>query len=60
MKALIESIKQNFWAMLFLLFVGFSIGKFYSNLTILSDCRVLGMTRFGDIPMGCRVGEAYK
>ena len=60
MKELLASIKKQIWVALVLLSIGFLAGKLYANATILADCKVLGMTRFGDIPMGCRVGEAYK
>lgn len=42
------------------LIVGFFMGKFYAWDAVLTDCKVLGMTRFGQTPMGCRVGETYK
>ena len=39
---------------------GFFMGKIYGYDSVITDCKVLGMTRFGNVPMGCRVGEAYK
>ena len=40
--------------------LGFFMGKLYSSDSVITDCKVLGMTRFGDVPMGCRVGEKYQ
>ena len=60
MKETWEQFKKQFWVLTFMLVLGFGFGKMYANVSILSDCKVLGMTRFGDTPMGCRVGEAYK
>ena len=60
MKETWEQFKKQFWVLTFMLVLGFGFGKMYANVSILSDCKVLGMTRFGDVPMGCRVGEAYK
>ena len=60
MKEIWENFKKQFWVLTFMLVLGFGFGKMYANVSILSDCKVLGMTRFGDTPMGCRVGEAYK
>ena len=57
MKDIWENFKNQFWVLMFMLVLGFGFGKMYANMTILSDCKVLGMTRFGDVPMGCRVGE---
>ena len=57
MKQAWESAKKNIWAILVLLSIGFCVGKLYATTSIVADCRVLGMTRFGDVPMGCRVGE---
>ena len=37
--------------------VGFVMGKIYTWDAVITDCKVLGMTRFGMTPMGCRVGE---
>ena len=54
-----ESKKLIVWLFLAALF-GFCIGKLYATTAILADCKVLGMTRFGDVPMGCRVGEKYQ
>lgn len=39
---------------------GVLIGSAYKEGSIVTDCKVLGMTRFGNVPMGCRIGEAYK
>ena len=60
MKEIWEQFKKQFWVLMFMLVLGFGFGKMYASVTILSDCKVLGMTRFGDVPMGCRVGETYK
>lgn len=60
MKDLWDNFKKQIWAAIVLLFVGFCIGKLYATTSILADCRVLGMTRFGDVPMGCRVGEKFQ
>lgn len=57
MKHIWEDVKRQIWSVLVLLAIGFCVGKLYANMTILQDCRVLGMTRFGDVPMGCRVGS---
>ena len=55
-----ENFKKQIWVAIVLLFFGFCIGKLYATTSILADCKVLGMTRFGDVPMGCRVGEKYQ
>ena len=60
MKETWEQFKKQFWVLTFMLVLGFGFGKMYANYAIQQDCKVLGMTRFGDVPMGCRVGEAYK
>ena len=60
MKETWEQLKKQFWVLTFMLVLGFGFGKMYASVTILSDCKVLGMTRFGDVPMGCRVGDTYK
>ena len=60
MKQLWESMKKDFWVAVILVLIGFGFGKMYANYAILEDCKVLGMTRFGDVPMGCRVGEKYQ
>ena len=60
MKQAWETAKKQIWAILVLLVIGFCIGKLYATTSIMADCRVLGMTRFGDVPMGCRVGEKYQ
>ena len=39
---------------------GIIIGCAYMEGAIVTDCKVLGMTRFGSVPMGCRVGEKYQ
>ena len=51
--------KQIIWLTLAAVF-GFGLGKLYTWDTIMTDCKVLGMTRFVNTPMGCRVGETYK
>ena len=60
MKDIIESFKKNYVAITLLLLVGFGIGKSMTYSIVVADCRVLGMFRVGDTPIGCRVGEAYK
>ena len=60
MKDIFENIKKAIWASILLVVVGFYFGKVYATYTIMVDCKVLGMTRFGDTPMGCRVGEKYQ
>ena len=60
MKQAWETAKKQIWAILVLLAIGFCIGKLYATTSILADCKVLGMTRFGDVPMGCRVGEKFQ
>ena len=60
MKDIFENMKKAIWASILLVVVGFYFGKVYANYNIMVDCKILGMTRFGDTPMGCRVGEAYK
>ena len=57
MKDIFENIKKAIWASILLVVVGFYFGKVYATYGIMADCKVLGMTRFGDTPMGCRVGE---
>lgn len=54
-----ESKKLIMWLFLAALF-GYCVGKFYTIDSIITDCKVLGMTRFGSTPMGCRVGEKYQ
>ena len=51
------------WAggiVLFTFLCGFFMGKIYAHDEVITDCKVLGMTRFGNVPMGCRVGEKYQ
>ena len=60
MKETWEQFKKQFWVLTFMLVLGFGFGKMYASITILSDCKVLGMTRFGMTPMGCRVGDKYQ
>lgn len=51
------------WAggiVLFAFLCGFFMGKIYAHDEVITDCKVLGMTRFGNVPMGCRVGEKYQ
>ena len=55
MRKLWESIKRDFISMLLLILIGFGFGKVYTSASILADCQVLGMTRFGATAMGCRV-----
>jgi hypothetical protein len=57
MKEFLGEMKKAIWACVLLLLVGFYFGKVYATYSIMVDCKVLGMTRFGDTPMGCRVGE---
>ena len=39
---------------------GFEFGAIYKESAIVADCKILGMTRFGQTPMGCRVDGGYK
>ena len=57
MKDIFGEMKKAIWASILLVIVGFYFGKSYANYSIVADCKILGMTRFGDTPMGCRVGE---
>ena len=57
MKQIWEGMKKSIWVSIILVILGFCLGKMYANYAIQQDCKVLGMTRFGDVPMGCRVGE---
>lgn len=57
MKAIWESLRKHVGLWCIALLLGFIMGKSYTQSTIITDCKVLGMTRFGDVPMGCRVGE---
>ena len=59
MKEFLGEMKKAIWASIILVVVGFYFGKVYATYSIMADCKILGMTRFGDIPMGCRVGEKY-
>lgn len=56
MKPISEKIKKGMLATIVILLVGFSIGYFYTWNTVLLDCKVLGMTRYGSTPVGCRIG----
>ena len=60
MKQMLENVKKAIWTSILLVILGFFLGKMYANYSIQQDCKVLGMTRFGDVPMGCRVGEKYQ
>ena len=60
MKEIWEQFKKQFWILTFMLVLGFCIGKVYTWNDIITDCKVLGMTRYGQTPMGCRVGEKYQ
>ena len=57
MKEFLSEMKKAIWVSILLVVIGFYFGKVYATYSIMADCRILGMTRFGDIPMGCRVGE---
>ena len=57
MKEFLSEMKKAIWVSILLVVIGFYFGKVYATYSIMADCRVLGMTRFGDTPMGCRVGE---
>ena len=57
MKEFLGEMKKAIWVSILLVVIGFYFGKVYATYSIMADCRILGMTRFGDIPMGCRVGE---
>jgi hypothetical protein len=60
MKAIWERIKFYAGVWCIAMVLGFCIGKLYTWNDIITDCKVLGMTRYGNLPVGCRVGEAYK
>ena len=60
MKNLWERIKFYAGVTFVAIIFGFCLGKMYANYAIQQDCKVLGMTRFGDVPMGCRLGEKYQ
>ena len=60
MKQLWERVKFYAGVWFAALILGFFMGKFYAYDAVITDCKVLGMTRFGDVPMGCRVGEKYQ
>lgn len=60
MKDLWKRLEDVFWVLISGLVCGFIFGKVMTYDTILTDCKVLGMTRYGNVPVGCRVGEAYK
>ena len=59
-KNLMEKIKELWLAYLICMCVGYCIGKLYAYDEIIKDCKVLGMTRYGNLPIGCRVGEKYQ
>ena len=60
MKDLWKKFEDIFWALIGGIILGFVIGKGIAYDSVITDCKVLGMTRFGDVPMGCRVGEKYQ
>ena len=60
MKDLWTDIKVYMGVFIGAVVIGFCIGKLYTWNDIITDCKVLGMTRYGNLPVGCRVGEAYK
>jgi hypothetical protein len=60
MKELWVDIKRYVSIWCVALIIGFILGKIITWDAIITDCKVLGMTRFGNVPMGCRVGEKYQ
>ena len=52
-----SEVKKTVTVWLIALVIGFGLGKVYTIDSIITDCKVLGMTRFGNVPMGCRIGE---
>jgi hypothetical protein len=56
----ISTLKRYAGAWFMVLVVGFALGKISTWDSIITDCKVLGMTRYWNVPIGCRVGEAYK
>ena len=56
MKEIWDKVKFYAGAWVVALVIGFFLGKSYGYQTLIADCKVLGMTRFGDVPMGCRIG----
>ena len=59
LKSAWADVKKTVVVWLIALIIGFGLGKIYTIEGIITDCKVLGMTRFGTVPMGCRVGEKY-
>jgi hypothetical protein len=55
MKELFQEVKKMFWPLMFVLIIGFSLGKVYTYASISMDCKVLGMFRITDTAYGCRV-----
>jgi len=60
MKDLWKRIENVFWPLVGGIILGFVFGRGLAYDNIITDCKVLGMTRFGNTPMGCRVGEKYQ
>ena len=57
MKDIWERWKKQVLALFLAALFGYSVGKVYTWDAIITDCKVLGMTRYGQLPIGCRVGE---
>ncbi len=60
MKDILQKMKVYAGVWVVALVLGFFMGKFYAYDAVITDCKVLGMTRFGNTPMGCRIGEKYQ
>ena len=60
MKELWVNIKKHTAWCIIVLLAGFILGKVVTWDAIITDCKVIGMTRYGHVPMGCRVGEKYQ
>ena len=57
MKDIWERWKKQVLALFMAALFGYCVGKVYTWNDIITDCKVLGMTRYGQLPIGCRVGE---
>lgn len=53
-----EHFKKNFITYMALLVFGFGLGKMWNYNEILTDCKVLGMFRVGQVAVGCRISGA--
>lgn len=57
MKAFLAKVKQMYMTALVVFGLGLAAGQASAYASILTDCKVLGMFRFGFTPVGCQVGE---